>query len=417
MIKKTLAFFLFLISFVFVSPVSAGGGNIYIHADPNLDQWKNSETRMFIVRVHLDPSIECKGRKVIFEYQDPRKGSYITTDSSTSTSIINEISSRVENGRSVPDCTTYAKYYSSEKVAKVAKISVEMPDGQVYYREEVVLNFQLDDLQSSNGAYSLPWYVNSTSNPVCTASSIKPVTGNAPLTVVLHGSGEGYSSGGIVGYMWDFENDRIWDTNVSLDPVKHTYEKEGTYQPKYIIKGGFGLWSQTCNYPFKVVVGSVSDDSLPRKINVIVGKQVYNGGPKRTIDLTWNQVYQKSKYNAYVRLSDQKEYGDGLLGGKGIEALSGQISINAYLDYYVKVSACSDECTYSPEVFIPAMKKGEAEMISPDTDKDNTRVDELNQKVNSLQNQLAETQQKQSSLEKNFAAVLTWIKSIFPFFK
>ena len=441
--KKILSTFIFLFSLLFVSPVFAGGGPIYIDVGSTIAGWNDGDIRQMIATVHLHPDVPCVGTKITFKYEDQKDGDYSpTTGDSGNTYTIKEVGARWLNGKSVYDCGTYAKYVSKNRELKYAIIEVEVPNGKTYYGDsnnrKVALNFQ--------------------SNEPVQTSDIFP---------------------------WDNQQDSNSD----------------------------------------------SDSTLPSKINVYVGKQIYNGGPKRTIGLSWNQVYQATKYNAYVRLSDQQEYGDGLFEKDGTESLYGQISINAYLDYFVKVEAYNINTkgtgTFSPEVFIPAMKKDggsdesqwkidlwllnqkfiepnyrevvvkwsalesalsydiqsrsvksngweqqlsgqggpsailklnadedyyikvencknkigkcidskelflsklineEGKMISqtPNPEisqapnEDNTKVNELNTKVDNLQNQLAETQQKQSSLEKNFAAILAWIKSIFPFFK
>lgn len=50
-------------------------------------------------------------------------------------------------------------------------------------------------------------------------------------------------------------------------------------------------------------------------------------------------------------------------------------------------------------------------------EEDNKKVEELNKKVENLENQLEESKRKQSALESRLNQVLSWIKSIFPFFK
>lgn len=104
-----------------------------------------------------------------------------------------------------------------------------------------------------------------TNPPICTEHFIPLNEGVAPLTVVLHGSGSGGSGPGFVGYRWDFENDGVWDTDVSIEPVTHTYINPGTYYPKYQILGSNNVWSSVCSY-LDVVVRATPTLPLNAKI-------------------------------------------------------------------------------------------------------------------------------------------------------
>lgn len=99
--------------------------------------------------------------------------------------------------------------------------------------------------------------------PRCEPSSIKPPSGPAPLTVTLFGGGSAGYTPGIDGYQWDFENDGIWDTGISIEPVTHTYTKTGTYYPKYRVHSVNGQWSEICNYPFPIIVCVGEGQTMP----------------------------------------------------------------------------------------------------------------------------------------------------------
>ena len=128
----------------------------------------------------------------------------------------------------------------------------------------------------------------------CVASTIPPETGVAPLTVTLHGGGNA-GSGGLVGYQWDFENDGNWDTpqnQVSLNPIQHTYTIPGTYNPKYRILDTNGLWSQTCNYNYPVIV---SVPNTPTPIPTATTPPVCEG------DVNGDLIVEISDYSILVR--------------------------------------------------------------------------------------------------------------------
>ncbi len=90
--------------------------------------------------------------------------------------------------------------------------------------------------------------------PICQPSSIEPSSGPAPLTVTLHGGGGAGSSPVMDGYQWDFENDGVWDTGISLEPVTHVYNETGAYYPKYRVHSINGQWSDVCDYAFPIIV-------------------------------------------------------------------------------------------------------------------------------------------------------------------
>jgi len=134
----------------------------------------------------------------------------------------------------------------------------------------------LQGIASKSGFYTVAVDITTTPTPtlaqgtvpVCVASSIPPQAGPAPLKVTLHGGGQaGGSDSGIVGYMWDFENDGVWDTSVDINPVTHVYQQPGDYTPKYQILGTNGKWSNICNYAYTVKVGTSPTPVLVGDIN------------------------------------------------------------------------------------------------------------------------------------------------------
>lgn len=104
---------------------------------------------------------------------------------------------------------------------------------------------------STVSLYDIPPYHGSEA-PNCGNPTKKPVSGQAPLLISLQGDGKN-----VVGYQWDFEGDGNWDTGVLYtNPASHTYEKVGTYTPKYRVSGVNKIWSADCVYPYKVIVGA-----------------------------------------------------------------------------------------------------------------------------------------------------------------
>ncbi len=79
-------------------------------------------------------------------------------------------------------------------------------------------------------------------NPVIYPSS----TGTAPYDVLLQPGGSAGSSGGMVGYQWDYTGDGSWDTEVSPNAINYTYQTAGTYNVKMRVLGSNGEYSNTC---------------------------------------------------------------------------------------------------------------------------------------------------------------------------
>lgn len=86
-----------------------------------------------------------------------------------------------------------------------------------------------------------------------------PAKGEAPLFVALFPAGSTAQPESFEGYQWDFENDGIWDTELVDWQSNRLYEKPGTYEPKYRMRGSGGTWSRTCDYPYKVIVGEKNE--------------------------------------------------------------------------------------------------------------------------------------------------------------
>ncbi|HSW48113.1 MAG TPA: hypothetical protein VLG67_03435 [Candidatus Saccharimonadales bacterium] len=78
--------------------------------------------------------------------------------------------------------------------------------------------------------------------------------------------------------------------------------------------------------------------------------------PKRNIYLSWEDVKGTTKYNILLKAAGDKEYVqlESIDGNK----LSKTISVNQYIDYYIKIQACdSSGCSESNEIFLPQEQK------------------------------------------------------------
>lgn len=135
-----------------------------------------------------------------------------------------------------------------------------VPKDQAFYNNidySGSLPFNLNGYLHIEGLFIKPMFVQTpvvVKKPSCSKSTITPNSGPAPLLVTLHGGGYANDSFGIDGYQWDFENDGYWDTDISLEPMTHVYDRPGTYYPKYRVHSSNGLWSDKCDYNYPIEV-------------------------------------------------------------------------------------------------------------------------------------------------------------------
>lgn len=148
-----------------------------------------------------------------------------------------------------------------------------------------------------------------------------------------------------------------------------------------------------------------------------------------------------ARYNIFIKRT----------GGPGWEKqASGEwgpsysFSIKSNEEYYVKVQGCKNittNCFDSSELYLPILAtKSEKVIDQPTIVTNQTAVSTfappsfkpsqkvvvvtdssasaaLQQRIEELENKLQQSQQRQSALEKQLNMILSWIKSVFPFFK
>lgn len=157
----------------------AGGGSIYTWEWENADSWTQGSKTIYL-RAHLAPIVPCIGTTVTFKYKDPQPGDIVSAGGDNGSFTFTEAGSKISkfNGKTIPDCNTYAKYISSANVMKTAIIEFKTPDGTVY-SVNPALNFQLPSPGNTdpNEKYPLPWEESYTkANP-----SPSPISTTAPV--------------------------------------------------------------------------------------------------------------------------------------------------------------------------------------------------------------------------------------------
>lgn len=423
-LTKALGSLFLLATLTFVPSVLAGGGPVYISLGSTLASWNNpSSPRQIVAKVHLHPDVPCVGTKVTFKYEDQKDGDNVSTGADGNAYVIQEVGARWLNGKSVYDCGTYAKYTSKNKELKYGIIIVSTPKGEIHKRK-VALNFQNNDPIISSDD-TLPW-----DNEISAANLSTPT--NLRVTQIETTADPNTRN---VHIMWDpvkgatsyviYKNagsSYYYHTTVDTNLYEMKINKNSVFYISVSAKKNDVESTRSQVLTIDLAQEKISDSAPSGNIYIKVGAQKYLGGPKRQVTLSWSSVSNAVKYNVYARLADTKDYGAAI---EGTGSLSTQVGINAFLDYYVKVDACNSAgCVSSNEVFVPKMKKEDGGTViipSPSTvatsSINNSSTDELNKKLENLQNQLEESKQRQGILETRLNQLISWIKSILPFFK
>lgn len=179
--------------------------------------------------------------------------------------------------------------------------------------------------------------------------------------------------------------------------------------------------------------------SFPTNLVLKIIDQTPFEGPKglmRNVTLDWNcGAGENVVYKIYARQSkDAKPHDPGWQSSPEILGPPTSIILHNDYDWYIRVEACAKSyppsivgaCFSSPSVFLPKHSVFIAPSPEPNQpitkapllpiDEEDRGVEKLQQRLDTLQEQLEESKQRQSVLEKTLNTLLNWIKSLFPFF-
>lgn len=162
----------------------------------------------------------------------------------------------------------------------------------------------------------------------------------------------------------------------------------------------------------------------------ILNDQLVDSKNNRQITVKWGafdgnpgtfSIYASQNKNGWEKLAE------------GERGPSATIILKSDHDYHIQVRGCQDKvgtCGDSNILTLPKLSplkqrstdniepfRTPNSTVSPTPNTDNQKVDELNKKVENLQNQLQESQKNQSALETRINDLVSFIKRIFPFFK
>lgn len=340
---------------------SAGGWPIYNWFWDNPDAWK-PDYKLTYVRTHLAPGVPCKGTTVTFKYENPQTGDNVSSEGSSGSFTFTEDRYKYSkyNGQMIPDCNTYAKFYSANNALKTGIVEFITADGKVY-TASFALNFHLPNPGNidSEEKYPLPWeedYAKKSPSP-----SAVPLPGAPEMIYPQNGQILDLEGAymfkvkpveGASGYLFGLFQDNTM--------VYENYRDTKTLSSN----GEFALWESNPAHA-KFHLGEVK----------VMIRALVNNQWTDAREITINLKSRKSTASATV------------------------------------LSKPSLQPVLAPTP--PAIQPSQQVVVV----KDSSASAALQQKIDELQKRLEESQQKQSALELQLNQIINWIKSIFPLFK
>lgn len=160
-----------LLSFIFTSPILAGGGGVDTRVTNTDDPHANT------VIVHFDPKLfTCKGMNVSFNFEIPEDGDMIESTNGDNTSTITR---EAWTAKGHLKCFTYAKVYSKElKWNRILNISFK--GANLEGSRKIAVSFGVT--YNPNDLPLLPWESSSDPQPVSIpATEVLPAPTFVPL--------------------------------------------------------------------------------------------------------------------------------------------------------------------------------------------------------------------------------------------
>lgn len=353
-----------LISLLFFStPIFAGGGNAYINVT------ETDDPHWMIVRVYVNPTnVNCQGMIATFNFGNPEDGDKISGSNGDNTSTAGDAAYETINGKQYLRCSTYAKVYAKNfEMNRQFRVSVKGSNIDEYRGSAV----SFDSYNYPNNLVLLPWevspnYIPPTTSPVPTPIATPSITPlDAPQMVYPADKQEldlerAYMFKvqpveGASGYLFGL----FQDGGVIFDNYR-----DGKYLSS---NGEFALWESS---PFHA--------------------KFHSGEMRVTIRALVNGMWTEAREITVILKSR---------GGSGTTPISS-----------------TQSSTLVTQVALPAPPTiTSTQQIITVTDSSASAA--LQKRIDELQNKLEQSQQKQSALEERLNQIISWIKSVFPFFK
>ena len=186
---------------------------------------------------------------------------------------------------------------------------------------------------------------------------------------------------------------------------------------------GYMYRSSTTDPYFSIVTNS-NPTPPPANINAWILNQEVVPLDSRKVTVKWGAFGgYPGTFTIYAKATTNKnDWEQKFDGSKGPSAT---FTLRADQDYHIKVHGCMDKfgtCVDSNVLLLPKIQILENKVVFPSpssvtTTSNNSNTDELNQKIENLQNQLEQSKKTQSVLEQRVNELVNFIKKLFPFFK
>lgn len=411
--------FLMLIS---ATSAFAGGQLASLQADSYGSTGNDSYGR--IMRVFIHPEYPCKGTEVTFKFVDPKDGDSITTGGTGQSYVFNQDRQPYfKDGIMGTTCSTYAKFFS--KVYGERQVAIEVKKNGsamngVTMPYPPVIKVDFDGQYHADNAYNDHNYRSSSDDPYFTLTS-KPTPTPVVKTPPCKNYGDLNKDGNVTAE----------DASIVLKIFTGTIQQQDTKNAD--VNGDQSITPEDARLIQRYAEGlestfPVCKNPIPTTgINVWLLSQqsFYPNGRQATIK--WGAFDgNPGTFTIYGKTASNKNNWDKLVEGEKGPSYTVKIMPNE--DYYIKINGCQDKfgnCVDSNILFIPKIQKDgnitpsqtPNPTVSPTSSGDSSKTDELNKKVENLQNQLDQSKKSQSILEQRVNDLVSFIKKFFPFFK
>lgn len=418
------AFFL-LAYFVFVSPVFAGGPHFSLYADSYGST--NSDGTYGRIMRFVSQERPCEGTQVTFKFVEPKDGDYIMTTSGSATYTFTKDSPPYyQDGQAT--CGTTAKMGSKTKGMR--QVTFEVKNSP----EDPIINVDFDGKYYADNSYNGYNYWSSQDSPAYRLTHNQSSTPQTPSNLritQIETTGDPnirnvhlmwnpisgvntyniYKNAGSSYYYYTTVDTNLYEMKVNIGStfyVAVTAKKDGLESPYSTVT--------TIDLANSKYIPPVT---ISNTINTwVLNQQLDNNN--RQVTLKWSAFGgNPGIFSVLAKSETNKTNWDKIAweqrGPSVIVTIPNE-------DYYLKMYGCADKygnCTDSNILWLPKITIENGTVVVPSVVPvtSNAKIDELDKKVNDLQNQLDQSKKTQSSLEQRINDLVSFIRKIFPFFK
>lgn len=367
------ALFLMLIP---VKIASAGGALFSVMPDGNSDT-NNNGANIRVVRVFLHPEWPCKGTEITLKFVEPKEGDFINVGSENQPYVIQEDRQpNYKDGVMGTTCGTYAKVGSKFVGDRLFTVTVKNKETQT---SSIVLHM---DGKNYGGMAEDPYWSMTTdewkkNNPLPTAN---PATAAMPGVPEMVYPSDGQVLGIDGAYMFKVKpvnnaSGYLFGFFQNNDMIYENYRDNRTLSSN----GEFAVWeSNTFHNKFKL-----------GKVKVLIRALVNN---------QW---------------TDAREITIILAPGGGTNTNTQTAATRASIQQVTETAGPATREQFVTEQKPPVIKPSQKIVVVTDSSVSAA----LQQRINALEKKLIESERRQSVLETQLNQLVSWIKSVFPFFK